>query len=378
MYIAMMLCRLYGKKNPAHFSVDWVPIINEVAEGFTFHWGKLLSDNLVKQIGIYTSHKSKGEPTPFYMSAYIMDAICYKTPFPLMNWSWTPKSSEPIHIYHSKLWEENEKDHFYEIFHNVIIPIHEVLYGNPPPRISEQIMGNLGAIADWYIEESFSYIRVYGCFASPHALPKFLPDRLICREVAYQTVSAGITKELKATQKRVWPTYPIQVGEYSLLDFGHAKVEASSLEDIALSSIEFKRHDPHKVVENHLAQFNMKKYFHEDSPFDDIFRGVKSYDEVLSRIQTLSNKEQSYFLNFQKHRRSCLPNILQVEKSFTHNGNPVSDMPPSSNPKQHDLPEVKTREVDKTPDASSKDTIEKEQNLPGKTFKKHGQCLKHS
>jgi hypothetical protein len=186
--------------------------------------------------------------------------------------------------------------------------------------------------------------------------------------VAYQTVYAGITKELKATQKRVWPTYPIQVGEYSLLDFGHAKVEASSLEDIALSSIEFKRHDPHKVVENHLAQFGMKKYFHEDSPFDDIFRGEKSYDEVLSRIQTLSDKEQSDFLNFQKHRRSCLPNILQVEKSFTHNGNPVSYVPPSSNPKQHDFPEVKTKEVDKTPETSSKDTIVKEPTLPGKTL----------
>jgi len=77
-----------------------------------------------------------------------------------------------------------------------------------------------------------------------------------------------------------------------LLDFGHAKVEASTLEDITLYSTEFKNHDPRKVVENHLAQFNMKKYFHEDSPFDDIFKGAKSYDEVLSKIQTLSNKEQ--------------------------------------------------------------------------------------
>jgi hypothetical protein len=65
--------------------------------------------------------------------------------FPLMNWNWTPTVTKPVHIYHSKLWEENTKDCFYEIFHNVIIPIHEVLYGNPPPRISEQIMGNIGA-----------------------------------------------------------------------------------------------------------------------------------------------------------------------------------------------------------------------------------------
>jgi hypothetical protein len=138
-----------------------------------------------------------------------------------------------------------------------------------PRRISEQIIGNLGAIADWYIEERFSYIRVFGCFTSPHSLPRFLPDRLVCREVAYQTVSGGITKELKATQKRVWPTFPIEVGIFSLSDFGHAKVEASTLEDIKLVDIEYKRHDPHRVVEIHLDQFNMKRYIHPMTKFSE-------------------------------------------------------------------------------------------------------------
>jgi len=32
-------------------------------------------------------------------------------------------------------------------------------------------MGNLGTIADWFIEDNFSYIRVFGCFVPPHALP---------------------------------------------------------------------------------------------------------------------------------------------------------------------------------------------------------------
>jgi len=59
-----------------------------------------------------------------------------------MNWSRTPKTYEPIHICHFKLWEENAKYYFYEIFHNVIILIHQDLYGNLPPRISEHIMGN--------------------------------------------------------------------------------------------------------------------------------------------------------------------------------------------------------------------------------------------
>jgi hypothetical protein len=136
------------------------------------------------------------------MSTYIINAICFKTPFPLMNCNLIPTVTEPIHVYHSKLWEENAKDFFYEIYNNVVIPIHEAIYGHPPPRIYEQIMGNLGAIVDWYIEESISYIIVFGCYASPHVLPIFILDRLVCREVSYQTVSAGITKELKAEKKK--------------------------------------------------------------------------------------------------------------------------------------------------------------------------------
>jgi hypothetical protein len=81
--------------------------------------------------------------------------------------------------------------------------------------------------------------------------------------MAYQIVEGGINKELKATQKNVWPTFPIQVVMFTLLDFGHSKVKVASLEDVKLVDIEFKRHDPHKLVENNLAQYNMKQYIHE-------------------------------------------------------------------------------------------------------------------
>jgi hypothetical protein len=47
--------------------------------------------------------KGKGKPTPFFMLAYVMDVIYFMTPFPLMSWSWTPDSAEPINDYHSKL-----------------------------------------------------------------------------------------------------------------------------------------------------------------------------------------------------------------------------------------------------------------------------------
>jgi hypothetical protein len=103
---------------------------------------------------------------------------------------------------------------------------------------------------------------------------------MVYREVAYQTVAGGISKELKASQKKVWLNFPIQVGMFTLLDFSHSKVEATSLDYFKLVDIEFKKHDPHKIVENHVAQFNMKWYIHENSPYDEMFRGVRSYEEV--------------------------------------------------------------------------------------------------
>jgi hypothetical protein len=43
-------------------------------------------------------------------------------------------------------------------------------------------------IGNWYLMEHGTYIRVYGAMKSPHLLPRFVPDRLVLQEVAYQTV----------------------------------------------------------------------------------------------------------------------------------------------------------------------------------------------
>jgi hypothetical protein len=61
LYLAMMLFRLFGKKSPTHFLVEWVAIMNEVAEGYTFNWAKMLSDNLAKEIFDYKKNEIKRE-----------------------------------------------------------------------------------------------------------------------------------------------------------------------------------------------------------------------------------------------------------------------------------------------------------------------------
>jgi hypothetical protein len=314
-YLAMMLCRLYGKKDSNHFSAEWTPLLEEVSEGRSFNWHKILSDNITSEITKYQTARSKGQTVAFYMSAYIIDAICFRTPFPLMNWNWDPSCAEPIHKYHSALWEDNAKDNFYELCHYVIIPLHRMFFGCEPPRISHTVMENIKTVADWFIEEHFSYVRVFGCAIPPHALPKILPDRLICREIAYQLVNGGIGIELKAQQKKSWPYFPVYLGKFTLLNFVHSKVEAESLGEIKLVDIEHRKYDPYQIINKHVAQCGLKAYEHEDSFYDDIFKNVVSYDEVQSRVQTLSPDAQVGFASFQRNRRQCLPKILQGEIS---------------------------------------------------------------
>ena len=120
--------------------------------------------------------------------------------------------------------------------------------------------------------------------------------------------------------KKVWPPFPIHLNSYSLLDFGHAKAEAVALEDLKLVHVEFKKHDPHRVVSNHLASCGLKMFEHENSPSDDIFQGTRSYADVLARIQALAPEERADVLKFQEHWQSCLPPVLWGENPITVEG----------------------------------------------------------
>jgi hypothetical protein len=101
----------------------------------------------------------------------------------------------------------------------------------------------------------------------------------------------------------IWPSFPLQINAFYLLDFDHYRVEVASLKEIKLVNIEFKKNDPQKVMGNHMASGNLKKYEHEESPQDEMFRAVRSYQEVLIRVRALRPGEMVEFYNFQKHRK---------------------------------------------------------------------------
>jgi hypothetical protein len=106
--------------------------------------------------------------------------------------------------------------------------------------------------------------------------------------VAYQLAKGGIGLELKSLQKKAWPSFPVHIGKLTLLNIDHSKSEAESLEEVKLVDIEHRKHNPYQIISRHYIHCNLKVYEHEVSPYDDIFRNVKSYEEVQNRVQALS------------------------------------------------------------------------------------------
>jgi hypothetical protein len=132
-----------------------------------------------------------------------------------------------------------------------------------------------------------------------------------------------------------------------LSNLGHSKVEAESLEEVKLVNIEHIKYDPYQIISRHYIHCNLKAYEHEFSIYDDIFKDVKPYAEVMNGFQAFPLDSQVGFASFQRHRQSCLPKILQGEISTP---SPEQEEPPpgfetNTQGKENDKGKLKDTEI---------------------------------
>ena len=125
-YVGAMICRLFGVSESARFSIEMVPFMEAEINSYIMDWATILSDKMANQILDYRRNRyvTTRIIPPFYMSAYIMDTICFNFDYPILGWKWTPQDPTPIHIYHKYLWKSHYKHHIYRICHDFILPIH--------------------------------------------------------------------------------------------------------------------------------------------------------------------------------------------------------------------------------------------------------------
>ena len=62
------------------------------------------------------------------------------------------------------LWDENCRNYFYDICDHFFLPLYNLLYGHTLPIFSQSTIEYLNDILDLFIDDHFSYIRVYGYY----------------------------------------------------------------------------------------------------------------------------------------------------------------------------------------------------------------------
>lgn len=123
-----------------------------------------------------------------------------------MNYHWT-MTNPPVHIYFGKSWESRFKILFYDICDKLMMPLHTMLFSKTSPQFSEEGCRALQGMGDWYVEEYHSYICIYILNDTPPLLSFFILDRLLAKEIEYQTGVRGIVTSLLVNSKKVCPTF---------------------------------------------------------------------------------------------------------------------------------------------------------------------------
>jgi len=161
-----------------------------------------------------------------------------------------------------------------------------MLYDKDPPRCSPEAQIDIIPIARWFGEEWFTYVRVFGSTVPPHVLPLYIPDKLLAREIAYQTYSeGGLTKDLKDKEKVIWPQFPVACGAFSLFDVGHAFTEVQNMMCLQLFKFRGRPFDPNEVAQSFTTTVKIKVFFGKKDLFDDIFQNKSSLQEILREAQ---------------------------------------------------------------------------------------------
>ena len=83
-----------------------------------------------------------------------------------------------VHIYHSDLWDTNYVTRFYDICESFLGRVYFLIFNKEAPTFSPEAKTLIATIGDWYVGESFTYIRIFGSNAA-HMLPKFVHERLV-------------------------------------------------------------------------------------------------------------------------------------------------------------------------------------------------------
>jgi hypothetical protein len=177
------------------------------------------------------------------MSSYLLDIMCIVHRYPKMGRSWFPTDAA-IQIYCKVIWEHKYQIEYQRIYEHFLAPLYEFIFFTSPSCMTNKAIVVIRRIKDWYLMEHDTYIRIYGMIKPPHLFPRFVPNKLVLQEVAYQTIIHGVIEMLYISNKFIWPPLPLYIGNYFFENTKQAQIEVDILLSYHFGEEIFRRHDP--------------------------------------------------------------------------------------------------------------------------------------
>jgi hypothetical protein len=105
----------------------------------------------------------------------------------------------------------------------LLVPLYTPISHDVRPIFFDEAKMVLRHIGNWYIDDTYSYIRVYGVTTSPHLLPNNVPNRELIVGIAYQTILHGFKVVLvNKYKKRLFIPYNFCIELNKLINFNYA------------------------------------------------------------------------------------------------------------------------------------------------------------
>ena len=115
-------------------------------------------------------------------------------------------------------------------------------------------------------------------------------------------------------KKKVWPKFPVNIGNLTILNAGHACLLGKEIYVMSLGEV-FKRvHDPVRFLHNLFAHEHAKfQYVDENEPDDSMMRGASNFQEVIRKISEPEAKSHQYIYEKDLKRRILLERANKLE-----------------------------------------------------------------
>jgi len=226
-----------------------------------------------------------------------------------MGWKWTTNDPTPIFLSYKKMWEQEYIPHFHQLCQGVVLPLHQLVFNRRCLRFTKESITDLQVIGRYFLEESFSYIRIFGSQDFPHVLSMYVLDKLLAREVAYKTVGNVITKSLGEMKKSLRPNFSLQCMSFTLLNYGHAYKEYQNMYSLKLPILLARNFDPHYIANKFTLSVKIRSVTHAIDEFENLMESVKDFKQILNAAKTNFYPEK--FKSFQEFRGKRLEYLPQ-------------------------------------------------------------------